>query len=92
MILHYGLMPDGSGFTASDHLTIMGATVVWFFSLIGLFVWIEDVRAFYRNKNDPLSIVIKIITFPIWLLGLLLGLWGAYETAKGVRNWLNKND
>ena len=85
-------MPADTVFTGTTDIIVISSTVIWIFSLIGLFVWIDDVRAFYRNKNDPLSIVIKIVTFPIWLLGILLGIWGMYDTAKGVRNWMHKND
>jgi hypothetical protein len=92
VILHYCLLPVETVWTGAMDLTLIAFTMIWGMSVIGLFVWLDDVRKFYRDKNDPLAMAIKIITFPIWIIGFVLFAWGSYETAKGVRNWMNKKD
>jgi len=67
-------------------------TMIFMASCGALIIWTDDVRAFYSKKHGLIPTLIKIITFPIWLFGILFCAWGAYETAKGVRNWMHKND
>ena len=65
-------------------------TMVFAFSFVGLIVWTDNVRAFYRKKHGLIPTLIKIVTFPIWLFGILFCAWGAYETAKGIRDWMHE--
>lgn len=67
-------------------------TFIFIFSTVGLILWTDQVIDFYRTKHGLIPTLIKIITFPIWLLGMLLALLGAYGAAKGVRDWSHRKD
>jgi hypothetical protein len=85
-------VPAGTVITGTMGMFIMLLTVVFVFSIAALIIWTDDVRLFYRKKHGLIPTLIKIITFPIWLFGILFCAWGAYETAKGVRNWMHKSN
>ena len=89
---HYLALPNGTVWTNDMGFKMMFFTIVFLISAIGLNIWNDDVRDFYANKKGGFALFIKIITFPIWLFGVLTTIWAAYETAKGVRNWMHKND
>ena len=83
-------VPAMAAHTVGMGLITALVTMVFAFSFAGLIIWTDDVRAFYRKKHGLIPTVIKIITFPIWLFGILFCAWGAYETVKGVRNWMHE--
>jgi hypothetical protein len=85
-------LPATAVITGTMGLFIMALTLVFVLSFAALIIWTDVVRDFYRGKSGILATLIKIITFPIWLFGILFCAWGAYETAKGVRNWMHKTD
>jgi hypothetical protein len=83
-------LPSTAVITGTMGLFIMALTVVFVLSFAALIIWTDDVRNFYRGKSGVLATLIKIVTFPIWLFGILFCAWGVYETAKGVRNWMHE--
>jgi len=85
-------VPAGTVITTGMGYFIMLLTFAFIFSFAALIIWTDDVRAFYRKKHGLVPTLIKIITFPIWLFGILFCAWGAYETAKGIRNWMHKDN
>jgi hypothetical protein len=85
-------LPATAVITGTMGLFIMALTVVFIGSFAALIIWTDSVRDFYKGKSGILATLIKIITFPIWLFGIIFCAWGAYETAKGVRNWMHKSN
>lgn len=85
-------LPSTAVITTTMGFVIMFFTVIFMFSAAALIIWTDDVRDFYRAKSGLIPTLVKIVTFPIWLSGMLFCAWGAYETAKGVRNWMHKKD
>jgi len=85
-------LPLGTPITETiSNITIV-CTVLFMFSFGALIVWTDHVREFYNRKSGPFATFVKIITFPIWLFGVMFCAWAMYETAKDVRNWMHKND
>lgn len=84
-------LPAATVITGTMGLFIMLLTIVFLFSFAALIIWTDHIREFYNKKRGPVGTLIKIITFPIWLFGIVFCAWGAYETAKGVRNWMHKS-
>lgn len=76
----------------SSGLFIMFLTMVFIFFVIAFFKWVLSVRETYSKKSGLGPVLIMIITFPIALIALLFYVWGAYETAKGIRNWMHKDN
>jgi hypothetical protein len=85
-------LPNATVITGTTGVIIMAFTAVFVLSFAAFIIWIDDVRDFYRGKSGFFPTLIKIVTFPIWLFGVLFCAWGAYETAKSVRNWMHKSD
>ena len=85
-------LPATVAITTTMGMYIMLATIIFVFSFAALIIWTDHVRAFYSGKHGLIPTLIKIATFPIWLFGMLFCAWGAYETAKSVRNWMHEND
>lgn len=83
-------LPAAVVITTGMGLFIALLTMIFLASCGALIIWTDSVRAFYRKKHGLIPTLIKIITFPIWLFGILFCAWGAYETAKGVRNWMHE--
>lgn len=85
-------LPSTAVITGTMGLFIMALTAVFVLSFAALIIWTDSVRDFYRGKGGFFPTLIKIVTFPIWLFGILFCAWGAYETAKSVRNWMHKSN
>ena len=89
--LYYFLtLPNDVHISANAGYFIMLLTVIFIFSVVGLILFTDQVRDFYRTKHGLIPTLIKIVTFPIWVFGMLLVLLGAYGAAKGVRDWSHK--
>ena len=73
-------------------LLIIPIGMAWILSFLGFLIWIDLIRDYYRNKQDDKSKMIMTLTFPIWVFGELLAMWGAYQMAKSIRNWMRKKD
>lgn len=89
---HYLTLPNGTIWTNNMGFTVMFFTIIFVLSAAGLIVWNNEVREFYLGKKGLVAWLIKIITFPIWLFNVLTDIWASYQVAKGVRNWMHKND
>lgn len=85
-------LPATAVISGSAGLVIMAFTVVFFMSVAALIIWTDSVREFYQHKRGIIPLIIKIVTFPIWLFGILFCAWGVYSHAKNVRNWMHKDN
>jgi hypothetical protein len=91
--LYYFLtLPNSVHLSNNEGYFIMLLTFIFVFSVVGLILWTDQVRDFYRAKHGLIPTLIKIVTFPIWVFGMLLALLGAYGAAKGVRDWSHKSN
>ena len=86
------VLPAGTVFTSLMTGTILTLTVTFMFSGAALIIWTDTVRDYYRNQRGAWAFFVKLITFPIWLFGMIFCAWAIYETAKDVRNWSHRND
>lgn len=84
------MLPHDAHLTSNQVSVLMFAGVVWMISFVSLILWTDHVRAFYAYKTGTWATFVKIITFPIWLLGMILMAIGIIHEAERVRDWMQK--
>lgn len=84
------MLPHDAHLSSTQATILMSAGIIWIVSFISLILWVDRVREFYANQTGIFATFVKIITFPIWLIGMILMAIGIIHEAERIRDWAQK--
>ena len=89
-VIWFLMLPVDAHLSSGQVSVLLTAGVIWIASFVGLILWVDHVRAFYANESGPFATLVKVVTFPIWLIGMILMAIGIIHEAERVRDWMKK--